>query len=252
MTATPPPPHPLKMMMMSSSSNVNKFSSSDASSSAIRIKHHRHSTTGDWMIPANLTYYTPQHKRYSTSAAAGATQPVVRLAAEKRSPVNKNVQQINSEEEASVLSRYPFHGNRALPSSRGEQEKEPEEMAKKHPQRWSLIDVNNNRMDEGEVDGMLQPAAARVGSECRLQVAQRTVLLRGGRIAGGMGIGGLIASPIRGSIRPKRQLTAIRSHSSNSKIHYKSPPVKRYSNVYDYTYMSDPSLNAIYEDSDSQ
>lgn len=170
---------------------------------------------------------------------------------EKRSPVNKNVQQINSEEEASVLSRYPFHGNRALPSSKGAAAHVV--MEKETAKRWSLIDVNNNRVEveddvEGghgsEIDLMLQPV-----TECR--TAQRSVLIERQKQQL-RGKGGVVVPG-----RPKRQLTSIRSHSSgggghSNKVHYKSPPMKRYSNVYDYTYMSDPSLNAIYEDSDSQ
>lgn len=222
-----------------SSSNA-KFSAAGGGVSAhgtppLRIKHHhRHSAHGGdlLMIPSNLTYYTPQHKRHSSAAAV----PVRGAAPEKRSPVNKNVQQINSEEEASVLSRYPFHGNRALPSSRVED-------SRPHQQRWSLIDVNNNRVDRrqgdgpAEVDVMLQPA--RSSGRSGAGPGQRSVLIpHGSEIS----VGG----------KQKRQLSSIRSHSSQHKIHYKSPPMKRYSNVYDYAYMSDPSLNAIYEDSDSQ
>lgn len=209
------------------------------------------------MVPANLTYFAPQHKRHTVAAgtAVGTLSPAtaaVRLT-EKRSPVNKSVQQINSEEEASVLSRYPFHGNRALPSSsnsvRGQCARDVEAgRAAPVKQRWSLIDVNNNRVDvdgEGqasEADVMLQA----VGDRSRAMAAK--TVLRGGRV----GVSGAGGSPMGGGGRAKRQLSSLRSHSSNNKIHYKSPPMKRYSNVYEYAYMSDPMLNAIYEDSDSQ
>lgn len=214
----------------------------------IRIKHHRHSTHAELMIPSNLTYYTPQHKRHSSAdsvSGTGGGAPLARpILSEKRSPVNKNVQQINSEEEASVLSRYPFHGNRALPSRVDDSSLGSTNillnMTQRPQQRWSLIDVNNNRVQEqgdpSEIDLMLQPVR-----DCsRREVpAQRSVLIPH---AGEIRVGG----------KQKRQLSSIRSHSSQHKIHYKSPPMKRYSNVYDYAYMSDPSLNAIYEDEDSQ
>lgn len=218
---------PLTIKQLSNANfSIGSGGSTSLTRPPIRIKHYNRHTAGDLMIPSNFTYVTPQHKLH----AAG----------EKRTPVvNKNVQQINSEEEASVLSRYPFHGNRALPS-RGHA---VQDGWHRGSQRWSLIDVNNNRLDgcEGqssEIEVMLQP----VVTECRS--AQRTVLIRED------GGGKREAAPHAG--RTKRQLTNIRSHSSNNKIHYKSPPMRRYSNVYDYTYMSDPSLNAIHEDSDSQ
>lgn len=243
----------LKIIMQMSNSKFSPTTGGTAgvlSTPPIRIKHHRHSTHGELMIPSNLTYYTPQHKRHSSADSASGTgageAPLVRpILSEKRSPVNKNVQQINSEEEASVLSRYPFHGNRALPSSRVEENTPgptniPLNMTHRPQQRWSLIDVNNNRVedqgDPSEIDLMLQPVR-----DCSRRgiPAQRSVLIPH---VGEIRVGG----------KQKRQLSSIRSHSSQHKIHYKSPPMKRYSNVYDYAYMSDPSLNAIYEDEDSQ
>lgn len=204
------------------------------------------------MVPANFTYFTPQHKRHTVAGAAagsvGTLSPATVRMTEKRSPVNKSVQQINSEEEASVLSRYPFHGNRALPSCSNSVRGQPRdvETGRGPPvkQRWSLIDVNNNRVDdESEADGMLDAAV-----EDRSRALGQKTVLRGLR---GVGGGGGAGSPIVGG-RVKRQLSSNRSHSSHNKIHYKSPPMKRYSNVYEYAYMSDPMLNAIYEDSDSQ
>lgn len=207
----------------------------------LRIKHlHRHTTTGaDLLIPTNLTYFTPQHHHNNQPRNCSAPGTPTK-GGEKRSPVNKSVQQINSEEEASVLSRYPFHGNRALPSTNTNRA-QVVSIAKaadapvllNQGQRWSLIDVNNNRL---EFDG--KPSEA--------QVMLQPVELEG------RGSGIAAEMIIDTERRPRRQLSNIRSHSSRNKIHYKSPPLKRYSNVYDYTYMSDPSLNAIYEDSDSQ
>lgn len=188
--------------------------------------------TPQLMIPADLTYFSPQNK----------------IATEKRSPVNKNVQQINNEEEASVLSRYPFHGNRALPS-RNSPIRVGNNLLLQCPvavghsqqqQRWSVIDFNNNNtqmMNRGEEEETAH-------SELDVMLGEKKQEQEKGRP--------IINSATQQVVKPTRQLSSARSHSSNNKIYYKSPPMRRYSNVYDYTYMSDPSLNAIFEDSDSQ
>lgn len=181
------------------------------------------------MIPTDLTYFTPQTKTRAT------------VTTEKRSPVNKNVQQINNEEEASVLSRYPFHGNRALPS------RSPIRVGNnlllqchgQQQQRWSVIDFNNNQLNREEA----------VHTELEVMLGDRGNSLEKGRIVA-PGCSGEVVKPMKSTVT--RQLSSARSHSSNNKIYYKSPPMRRYSNVYDYAYMSDPSLNAILEDSDSQ
>lgn len=220
-----------------------KFSPTGSTSSP----QHRHSAHGLLLIPANFSYFAPQQsKRHSiTSAVAmgggGLTGAAVTPGRplEKRSPVNRHVQLINSEEEASVLSRYPFHGNRALPSGRihvkEQQEREDVERGRIKTglgergtanQRWSLIDVNNNRVEREDH-----------GSEAELMLLQPVEDKGRERIISGQ----------------KRQLTSLRSHSSGNSGRpqvFKSPPVQRYSNVYDYT-LSELSLNAIYEDSDS-
>lgn len=203
-----------------------------------------HHETGELMIPTNLTYFTPQRKRLSTASSSPPSTVVV-AGSGKRSPLNnKNVQQINNEEEASVLSRYPFHGNRALPSSR-DLDREAASGSRRGNKRWSFMDLNNNPVGRGmgaspaagpsEHDGMLDDGD-RVVAEKAYKI-QMKVLQKGG-------------SSGSGRSSQKRQLTSVRSHSSNNRIYYKSPPMRRYSNVYDYTYMSDPNLKAIYEDSD--
>lgn len=196
--------------------------------------------TPQLMIPADLTYFSPQNK----------------IATEKRSPVNKNVQQINNEEEASVLSRYPFHGNRALPSRNSPIRVGnnlllhcPVAVAhsqQQQQQRWSVIDFNNNNnntqlMNRGEEE---EEETAHSELDVMLGEKKQEQEQDKGRP--------IINCATQQVVKPTRQLSSARSHSSNNKIYYKSPPLRRYSNVYDYTYTSDPSLNAIFEDSDSQ
>lgn len=198
-------------------------------------------TRGELMIPINLTYYTPQHKR----SPGGGTI----TGSGKKSALNKNVQLINNEEEASVLSRYPFHGNRALPSSR-DLERGPEGHRNgTGGKRWSFIDLNNNPIERrngspipgtSESDGMLMMEQEE--EEGNRAAKEKAYKMQMKVLAKGSGSGRMPSQ--------KRQLTSVRSHSSHNKIYYKSPPMKRYSNVYDYTYMSDPNLKAIYEDSD--
>lgn len=75
----------------------------------------------DRMVPMDISLAAPQSGR------------------DKRSPVNRNVSLINAEQDARYLSRYPFHGNRAIPRL--------QDVHSKSERRWSSLDIGNEQCE---------------------------------------------------------------------------------------------------------
>lgn len=185
-------------------------------------QHHR-VPSPKTMIPANMTYFAPQQKPRLTGSGGGG------------GAINKNLQSVNTEEEASVLSRYPFHRNRPVPGI-------ADRMMAASPVH--LVSENYRRRDNVlEESGAIMDTEQEEEEEAdENDITEADRMLQcGDRFT---------AIEYRNHKRELLSGQAVRRAANPLRL-YKSPTPagKRHSNVYEYAFTGPDNLKAIDEDS---